>query len=96
MLINTVNSAVKNKFNNPLTKLHNFMEYNKRKPFYPAFDKDGLPCFVINHKGDQRIIPGSKEFINEFGGIRNAFEQLKQRYDYLAISERLIEVMEGK
>ncbi len=94
MLVNIVKPEERIKTNNPLTKLHNFMEYNKRKPFYPAYDKDGLECFVMNHKGEQRIIPGSKEFIAEFGSIKNAFEELKKQYDYLAISERLIEIME--
>lgn len=94
MLINAISPDGKQRLNNPLTKLHNFMEYNKRKPFYPAYDKDGLPCFVINRKGKQTIVPGSKEFIAEFEGIGLAFLELKRCYSYLAISEKLISIME--
>lgn len=95
MLINTVNPNEKQKFNNPLKKLHDFMEYNKRFPFYPAIDgKDGKECFCIRKKGVDRVVNGSKEFIGEFGGINLAFLELKKKYNYLAISEQLIKIME--
>jgi hypothetical protein len=96
MLINQVNPNEKTRFFNPLKKLHDFMEYNKRFPLYPAFDSDGIPCFCINKKGKQKVINGSKEFIGEFGGIKNAFNEIKRVYSYYANSEKLIEIMEEK
>ena len=63
-------------------------------PFFPAYDKDGKECFCIRRKGVDKVINGSKEFIGEFGGINLAFNELKRQYDYLAISEKLIKIME--
>lgn len=94
VIINKINPEGKQRFNNPLKKLHDFMEYNKKFPFFPAYDKDGKECFCIRKKGVDRVVNGSKEFIGEFGGINLAFLELKKKYNYLAISEKLIKIME--
>lgn len=94
MKINIINPNKKICLENPLKKFHDFMEYNKKFPLYPAYDKDGIPCFVISKKRSQKMIPGSKELITEFGGIREAFNEIKRVYCYCANSENLIQIME--